>query len=501
MEARQPSESNYSLPIGLRYNLGIADSVPAVRNISQYLSSNATTFSGTGTNVCRIPVSSGNFLDLKNALLQFEFEADGNIVQFDGSVAGIIEEINITAGGQTIETIRGYGQLDAILDQYSSSDSVLRQNAVLKGGIKQIDETASFVAVAGTSGNAALVATASSESFNTGIKVTSKNTYTGNTGQTTVTLEGAGGIGYDQAQTQVLNAGIKRKYSFALKACGFFNPATNKLMPPNTPFMVSIQFAPGQNCLVNKSSTTAAAAYKVAECELHIPEIQILDPAFMSRMQARMAQGLAWKCNSYDHFVNTMAGSTGNTTVQISARARSLKGLMTVLRLQSNVSNVDAFKLSKRSIQYVSDFCYRIGSSQYPSQKCDIVTADTYAAGGTAAGTRVTLATDGDLNVGEAYSHVLRLTGNLNTAGAHNLISEESFAQSELNNGTGILAMDLSAFADGSVNSGLNTLNNMPVSLEVNRTAAANGVIQTDTYSIHELVIIRDASGQLSSVY
>ena len=158
------------------------------------------------------------------------------------------------------------------------------------------------------------------------------------------------------------------------------------------------------------------------------------------------------------------------------------------------------YKLSKRSIQYVDDFCYRIGSSQYPSQKCQVKGIGA-AAGGTAAGTRITANDDGGVNVGEAYSHVLRLTGNLNTQTAHNLISQESFAQSELNNGTGLIAMDLSAFADGSVNSGLNTLNNMPVSLEINRTAAADAIIQTDTFSIHELVIIRDASGQLSSVY
>ena len=173
---------------------------------------------------------------------------------------------------------------------------------------------------------------------------------------------------------------------------------------------------------------------------------------------------------------------------------------MTVMRIQANVSANQKFKLSKRSIQYVDDFCYRIGSSQYPSQKCQVKGIGA-AAGGTAAGTRITAKDDGDVNVGEAYSHVLRLTGNLNTQTAHNLISQESFAQSELNNGTGLIAMDLSAFADGSVNSGLNTLNNMPVSLEINRTAAANAIIQTDTFSIHELVIIRDASGQLSSVY
>lgn len=483
MEASAPSENNYSLPIGLRYNLGIADSVPAVRNISQYLSSNATTFTGTGTNVCRIPVSSGNFLDLKNALLQFEFTNDtANAINFDGSVAGIIDEITITAGGQTIETIRGYGQLDCILDQYSSSDGTLRQNATLKGGIGQLNDGPEFGGVANQADNNTV----------NGITVTA-------TGATAVNLSSIGGMGYDQSQTQELNTTIKRKYSFALRACGFFNPATNKLMPPNTPFMVAIKFATGANCLVSPSGGDTPT-YSVAECELHIPEVQILDPAFMARMQSRMAQGLAWKCTSYDHFVNTFAAGTGATTVQISARARSLKGLMTVLRIQSNVTLKTAYKLSKRSIQYVDNFCYRIGSSQYPSQRCAIEKIGLVS-GGTAAGSRITGKANAGVNVAEAYSHVLRLTGNLNTQGAKNLIGEESFAQSELNNGTGLIAMDLSSFADGSVNSGLNTLNNMPVSLEINRTAAANAIIQTDTYSLHELVIIRDASGQLSSVY
>ena len=482
MEASAPSENNYSLPIGLRYNLGIADSVPAVRNISQYLSSNATTFSGAGTNVCRIPVSSGNFLDLKNALLQFEFTNDtANSINFDGSVAGIIDEITVTAGGQTIETIRGYGQLDCVLDQYSSSAGTLRQNATLKGGVGQLND-----------GPVIATKTTATTVVNNGISIGAS---TGGN----ITLSSIGGIGYDQSQTQEINTLLTRKYSFALRACGFFNPSTNKLLPPNTPFMVSVKFAPGLNCLVSSASTDPV--YSVAECELHIPEVQILDPAFMARMQSRMAQGLAWKCTSYDHFVNTFAGGTGATTVQISARARSLKGLMTIMRLQANVSTQQKYSLSKRSIQYVDNFCYRIGSSQYPSQRCQISGIGS-TSGGTALDSRITGKANGGVNVAEAYSHVLRLTGNLNTQGANNLINEESFAQSELNNGTGLIAMDLSAFADGSVNSGLNTLNNMPVSLEINRTtASASSIIQTDTYSLHELVIIRDASGQLSSVY
>ena len=81
-------------------------------------------------------------------------------------------------------------------------------------------------------------------------------------------------------------------------------------------------------------------------------------------------------------------------------------------------------------------------------------------------------------------------------------VKQESFGQSELNNGTGILAMDFSAYNDGSVNSGVNTLNNLPVSLELRRTAANSaGTKQVDTYSIHELVVVRDGGGQLSSMY
>jgi hypothetical protein len=50
------------------------------------------------------------------------------------------------------------------------------------------------------------------------------------------------------------------------------------------------------------------------------------------------------------------------------------------------------------------------------------------------------------------------------------------------------------------VNSGLNTLDNMPVSLEFTKTAATNGVVQIDTYAVKELMIMRDGNGVLSSM-
>ena len=495
MQAEQ-NEENYSLPIGMRYNLGIADSVPAERNITQYVSSNATSFSGEGTNVCRIPVSSGNFLDLNNAVIQFDLKnTTATDIQLDGSAACVIEQIDIIAGGQTIETVRHYNQLDCVLDQYASSQGTLRQNAILKGGVARIDDTPAFKEVAPTSVASGILATVTQPQ--SGLIFTAKQTIGASTIGSLYTLEGLGGIGYDQTQTTVLAPTKSRRFTFPLRGVGFLNPTTSKMLPPNTPFQLSVTFARSANCLVQLANN--AMTYAVSDCELHIPEIRIMDPTFMSRMNQRMAQGLAWKTTGYDHFVNTVAKGTGVTTVQISARARSLKGLMTILRDQANVSANNKFKLSKRSINYTSEFSYRIGSNQFPSQPARIGGVGVVLA----ANSRIDKTLDG-VNVGESYSHAMRLFGNLNKSGSDCLISQESFAQAEVNNGTGILAMDLSAFSDASVNSGMNTLNNLPVSLEINRTAAANNVastIQVDTYSVHELVIIRDPSGQLSSLY
>tara|TARA_E500000305_G_scaffold73010_1_gene58845 strand:- start:120 stop:533 length:414 start_codon:yes stop_codon:yes gene_type:complete len=134
----------------------------------------------------------------------------------------------------------------------------------------------------------------------------------------------------------------------------------------------------------------------------------------------------------------------------------------------------------------------------YPVDLVELSTDTT--AGGTTAGTRLPLSSTADLNIADAYNHVLRLFGNLNNSNAHCLIGQEAYCQSQNNNGAGLIAIDLSAFSDGSVNSGLNTLDNMPVSLEFLKTAACNAVTQIDTYAVKELIIMRDGNGVLSSM-
>jgi hypothetical protein len=495
MQIEQP---NFAVPVGLQYRLSVADAVPASHNIAQFLASNSSDFTPSN-NTVRINVSSGAFLDLKNSVIQMDVKntTSTDAVFLDGGADCLINRIIIrSSDGSEIERIDSYNLLSCILDQYGSSDGDARIKSIQKGAPRYIDETPIFDEVSGASGAAALTATATCTGARTGIKATVVNTFTGNTGQSTVKLEGTGGIGYDQKQADKLNTGVTRKYTFGLK-CGMFNPSTAKLLPPQSAFSVELQLGAAADCLVNLAGSNAVD-YQVNNVELHIPAITVNDNQYMMMVNQRLAQGVTIKCNSYDHFVNTTASGAGKDVVQISARARSLKGLMSAMRLQSTISSDDHFKISKRSIQYISSFRYKVGSMNYPVDLIDLSTDTT--AGGTSAGTRLPLASTGDLNIADAYNHVLRLFGNLNNSNAHCLIGQEAFAQSQNNNGAGLIAIDLSSFSDGSVNSGLNTLDNMPVSLEFTKTAATNATVQIDTYAVKELMIMRDQNGVLSSM-
>jgi hypothetical protein len=496
MEVQQPS---FGVPIGLQYRLSIADAVPSSHNISQFLASNASDFTPSN-NTIRINVSSGAFLDLKNAVLEFDLKntTGTDPCRLDGGAGCVINRIRIlSSDGSEIERIDSYNLLDCIIDQYTASDGDARIKSAQKGAPRFSDDTPAFDEASSGALNTGEV---SASPYETGLTIKGTQTDAADTaGKLQLKIVGVGGIGYDPRQADVLDTDITRHYSFGLK-CGFFNPSTAKLLPPNTPFQVEITLGQAADCLVNLAGTNAVN-YQVNNAELHIPAVVVNDPNYMAMVNQRLAQGISYKCNSYDHYVNTSAASTGKDVVQISARARSLKGLMTVIRHQSKVSSDDDYKLSKRSIQYVSDYQYKVGSNNYPVDRVNLKTDTT--AGGTASGTRLPLSSTADLNIAEAYNHALRLFGSLNLSNANIQIGQESFAQSENanNNGAGILAMNLSAFSDGSVNSGLNTLNNMPVSLEFTKTAAVSTrVLQLDSFAIKELVVMRDGNGVLSSM-
>ena len=478
MQNEQPSGPEYSLPLGLRYNLSINDAVPSSKNLQQFLASNASDYTDSSNNVIRIPVGSPAFLDLKNSLLQFDFKNTSTggttVMQLDGGADAIFRRIRLIASnGDTIEEVREYGLLSTIIDQYTSSTGRARVDGVLKGAPSKLNDLPYFPSSGGGTNTVT----------NNGITITG-----GSAGA--MTLSSIGGKGYDPDQSDRLNANVTRKYMCQLKL-GMFNLATAKLLAPNTNFTMEIELNSAVNC--TKCNATNVS-YQVNNVELHCPAIVINDSSFMQKMNARMAQGLVFKCNSFQHYVNTTSSSAGVDVKQISARARSLKALMSVFRIQTNVVAKNHFSLSKRSLEYIENYQYRIGSTNYPTDRVAVDIPDN------ADGSLVVLPATDNLNISESYSQALRVMGNINMQSADILVDGNAFANSEANNGVGIAAIDLTSYSDNSVNSGIQTLDNMPISFEFQKNSSlGSSTCQIDTFAIMEMSLVRSPDGVLQS--
>ena len=140
-------EAMGSVPIGLRYSSGVSPGVPGERALQRFTAENASVFSGSGNNVVRIPVSSGHFLDLKNAVLGYDFKNNSTggggvntALTLDGSAACIIQRIRIldSRSSNEIERVDSYNLVHAVLDQYSSNLTNMQGSNILSGAPRRI---------------------------------------------------------------------------------------------------------------------------------------------------------------------------------------------------------------------------------------------------------------------------------------------------------------------------------------------------------------------------
>ena len=104
------SQMSGAVPLGLRYNLGVQDAIPAERITRRFQAENPSTFSPTN-NVVRIPVNSENFLDLRNTVLGFNLKnSTATDTQWlDGGASCIIQRLRVLSNsGRELERIEQY---------------------------------------------------------------------------------------------------------------------------------------------------------------------------------------------------------------------------------------------------------------------------------------------------------------------------------------------------------------------------------------------------------
>jgi len=476
------TEESISYPLGVRYNIGISEGVAGSRNLIKFQAENPSTFTGLNNNSVRIPVSAGSFLDLKNAVLGFTVKnTSGQVATLDGSCACIIQRLRIlSVQGNEIERLDQYGQLHAILDQYAGSLTSLISNCAMDGGARRVSSSVKQPSVAvGAS--------------STGLLSDGTTFVTGAIGGSITIANPLGGKGYLQEEADSLDNNVSRDYQVGLKS-GFFSPSTAKMLPPNVSFVLELTLAPAGSCIF----TSATAAYEATNFILSVPSVNILDASAMNRLNERIARGVSYKCTSFNHHVNTLNSGAGASSLQIGDRSLRLKGLISVFRPQADLSDSTKFKLSKRTVQHIDNYQYQIGSAQYPVNQVKIKT--DVSTSFTTANTRLGLSSNSTMNISEAYTECLRVFGGLNSNMGSCVIGAEEYAQSTLNNGCGLIAVDLMSYSDGSVSSGINTASNaLPVVLNIQKNAKIVTDYQVDTYAIKELVVMIDSFGALFS--
>jgi hypothetical protein len=260
---------------------------------------------------------------------------------------------------------------------------------------------------------------------------------------------------------------------------------------------------------VNFATAYHEPNYQVTGMELKIPSISVQDSAFNQRISMMKQNGVSWRATTFKNHINTAVANDALEVLQLADRSMALRAIFSVLRRQTFVNAGDRFSQSKKSIQYTQAYQYQIGSDMYPPAQVQIK-AGSVAAGGTAKGTRVYDSTAANLNVSESFAEAQRAFGTFAAnAPSAGLIEAESFAQSEHNNGAGMLACDLSAYNDNQVVSGIDTTSQaLPVALRLHKRACAapgvdadagQGAIQVDTYCMADIEFMMMPDGSLTS--
>jgi hypothetical protein len=495
-DAMAPSSALSGLiPNELKYGQDIAAGIAAVTTLREFTAENQSTFT-PANNTVRIPVSSDQFLDLSQAVLEFSLTGTGGASWFDGGAQSIIQRLRVLSSqGVELERIEDYATYASMLDKYTNTVAEMKTVGTQQGAPSRIDDSP-YLPVVGP--------TADTETLANGLTVTT--TVAGNEVAMSNSL---GGQGYDPQQGAPQNADVARTYSFQLRGA-WFNTHLKKLLPPSTAFTVELTLSPAVNCMtvypLNRDVAGGARAYTVNALKLRVPATRIDDPAFWDRVGQLKMRGYSWSGETCKLYTTTIAPGAGNKTINLHDRSHSLNALVAMMRLQYGLTSSAVFKRSVSTIQYVSDYQYQIGSQLFPPAKIEVATGQEEAWvayqgnwGGTPQGTRVITPAAANLKIAPAWNESKRAFGF-----EHGVLTPEDFAQSENNNGTGVLAVNLRAFKeDGRSTSGIDTATQgLPITFNfttnTNATGAHSG-IQVDHFAFCDIEFEMMPGGALQS--
>ncbi len=432
-----------SLPLSMRYAVTGADGIPSRTRLSRF-DATSSEYSANSNNQILIPCSADGFISSAESYLFMRVESEhdtAGVAHLEGDLSCLIDKIEIQVQGSSgkVETIDNYNTYSLLDSRYNSDLSDATYNQIVSG------------------------AHAPNLVYN----------------PRGARMERAGG-----------NGGVPDHTIVAVKLkAGFLNSYYDKALPMGLPqFTIMLTLASATDALIFTDAGATNVNYKVSQVRWYAPVFQILDENVMGAYTRQIQSSpTMWIGQSVSTVVNTTAAGAARRTYQLNASYKSLNGMVSVIRNNTNLNNIEKASIANSTIVGCLEFLYRIGSSQFPSDSIEIGSVEATATG---------------FNLSRAYIEAVKTFAKHGKMSAKNTqVNRDAFIANETGNaptscGAGVLAINLKRYTDDRlVNVGLNTAGSgAPSTLEVNfdGTAVAG---QVNTFCLYDCVWIMNPNG------
>jgi len=456
-------------PSVLRYSDQIPQMSPQMDlNYLTMIPSNGATFSASQNVRIPINVPTDSFVDMKRAYIKFKLTnpaaaaaANDSSIILDPVIgaASIISTFRVVSGtGALLEEIQHYDALCAIMNNHKNAD-VRQSRSAITMGASQVPMTAQSISV-----NAG-VAAGGANGPNTGAeKIAATNSK----------------IFYHEPVSAVFNADKLMPFGFT-QGTSYIELTLNSATGGITQY---------------GGATNAATGWTASEWELYLP---VLRPGaeFANNFRTLIQSGLPINIHSVgfqNSQQNIAENATGLQTITFSTRKRSVKSIMTSLRINGQLSLITCNSSSAFKHNDAVDYQYSVGGRRIPS-----------------APIKVSAETNG-LDLGGAFNNTLMALGhydsNLRGASCDVTTQHRKYMQNVADDNdrssSVAFSLDLEQYGEGL--SGMNLAGQgLPLVLHLNcgagvARASTVGALLADLYIVHDVIFTLDGvSGTMSA--
>ena len=460
-------ENESMTPSVLRYSDQIPQMSPQMDfNYTVCIPSNGATFSPNQEVRIPINVPADSFVDMKRAYIKYRVNNTtaanaANVAILDPVIGGVsvIDSLRVVSGtGQLLEETQHYSLLAAIMRINTNADVRQSRNAIMEMSSQAPMTATSQSLIAGSAAAGAL----------------GRNVIAG----------GAYATICHEPVSSVFNADKLFPFGFT-QGTSYISLTLNS----QTGGISCFNDAAG-GAVVGFGNIT----WTTSNWELHIP---VLRPGaeFANNFRTLIQSGLPINIHSVgfqNSQQNIAAGSTGENTITFSTRKRSVKSVLTALRMNSQLTNQRCDSSSALKNNACNQYSYSIGGRRIPSAPINV-------SGELAAIDTGSLYANTLMALGHYDSNLRGTSSNVETAATkyYQIIADDL-----ANSSKSVLALDLESYGEGL--SGMNLAGQgLPLVLHANFLAAgafaANAGL-ADLFVVHDVIFTLDGvSGTLSA--